>query len=97
MPFKKAIKHNALLRMAIAGIAGSGKTYTSLTLATALANGSPVALIDTEHGSASKYADTFQFDVLELSNFNPQNYIDAIHEAEQAGYAVLIIDSLSHA
>jgi AAA domain len=97
MPFKKAIKHNALLRMAIAGIAGSGKTWTGLTIGTALAEGSPLALIDTEHGSASKYADQFQFDVSELSHFHPDNYINAIREAEQAGYAVLIIDSLSHA
>jgi hypothetical protein len=97
MPFKPAVKRNAKLRLAIAGIAGSGKTFTSLTLATALADGKPIALIDTEHGSASKYADDFHFDVLELTNFDPRNYIHAIHEAEQAGYAVLIIDSLSHA
>src|SRR5215472_15848035 len=97
MPFKPAIKRNAKLRLAIAGIAGSGKTRTSLTLATALAKGLPIALIDTEHGSASKYADDFQFDVLELANFDPRNYINAIHEAERAGYAVLIIDSLTHA
>src|SRR5215470_44613 len=97
MSFSRAIKRHAKLRLAIAGIAGSGKTYTSLTLATALAQGKPIALIDTEHGSASKYADDFQFDVLELSNFDPRNYINAIHEAERSGYAVLIIDSLSHA
>ena len=97
MSFKRAVKRNARLRLALAGIAGSGKTYTALTLATALANGQPIALIDTEHGSASKYADAFLFDTLELSNFDPRNYINAIHEAEQAGYAVLIIDSLSHA
>jgi AAA domain len=97
MPFQKAVKRNSKLRMAIAGIAGSGKTFTSLTLATALAKGSSIALIDTEHGSASKYADQFSFDSLELSNFDPRNYINAIHEAERDGYAVLIIDSLSHA
>jgi AAA domain len=97
MPFKKTVKQEEKLRMAIAGIAGSGKTWTSLTLATALANGGSVALIDSEHGSASKYADDFQFDMQELSNFDPRNYIKAIREAEQAGYAVLIIDSLTHA
>ncbi len=72
-------------------------TWTSLTLATALADGQGVALIDTEHGSASLYADLFSFDVLELDTFHPQKFIDALVEAEQAGYAVLIIDSLSHA
>lgn len=97
MGFKKATKLESKLRMAIAGAAGAGKTWTALTFATALANGGGIALIDTEHGSASKYADTFEFDTQELTNFNPTNYIAAIREAEQAGYAVLIIDSLSHA
>ena len=37
-----------------------------------------MAVIDTEHGSASKYADEFQFDVLELESYHPQQYIDAV-------------------
>jgi hypothetical protein len=38
------------------------------------------------------------FDVAELhGDFAPQKYIDAITEAEKAGYDVLVIDSLSHA
>lgn len=97
MAFKKATKFASKLRLALAGPSGSGKTYTALTLATALAGGGEVAVIDTERGSASKYADLFTFDVQELESFHPNNYINAIHEAEQAGYAVLVIDSLSHA
>lgn len=81
--------------MALTGPPGSGKTYTSLNVAQHL--GKSIAVIDTEKGSASKYADLFEFDVLELESFNPQTYIDAIHEAEAAGYEVLVIDSLSHA
>src|SRR6266571_3927783 len=97
MTFHKAVKYGATLRLALAGPAGSGKTYTALTLATVLADGGGVALIDTEHGSASKYADLFSFDTLQLETFHPNKYIEAIHEAEAAGYAVLVIDSLSHA
>ena len=97
MGFKKATKYQSKLRLALAGPSGSGKTFTALTLATALAESGEVAVIDTERGSASKYADLFQFDVQELDSFHPNNYINAIHEAEQAGYAVLVIDSLSHA
>ena len=97
MTFHKAVKYGAKLRMALSGPAGAGKTYTALTLATTLAGGGSIALIDTEHGSASKYADLFEFDTLCLETFHPQRYIDAIHEAEAAGYAVLVIDSLSHA
>ena len=97
--FKKAVKEAAKLRMAISGPSGSGKTYTSLLLATELArhgNGK-IAVVDTESGSASKYADVFSFDVAEMSNFHPQNYVKAIQEAEAAGYDVVILDSITHA
>jgi len=97
MAFQKATKKRAKLRLAIIGQSGSGKTYTALTLATHLVPGGRVALIDTEHGSASKYADLFNFDVLELDSFSPRTYIEAIKEAVAAGYDVLIIDSLTHA
>lgn len=97
-PFKKAVKHEAKLRLAIAGPSGSGKTYTALRLATTLSNGKPIAVLDTEHGSASKYADLFSFDVLELEPpFHPDRYVKAIEAAAEAGYGVVILDSLSHA
>lgn len=96
--FQKAVKAESKLRLAIAGPSGSGKTYTSLAIATALAGDKPIALIDTEHGSASKYADLFNFDVAEMHPpFHPGKFMDAIAEAEKAGYAVVILDSISHA
>lgn len=93
--FKKATKTQIRLRLALIGPAGSGKTYSSLALATHL--GQKIAVIDTEHSSASKYADLFDFDVCQLDSFHPSRYIKAIHAAGQAGYDVLVIDSLSHA
>src|SRR5258706_185885 len=95
--FRRAVKHEAKLRLAVAGPAGSGKTYTALALACALAAGKPVAVVDTEHGSASKYADLWDFDVLELERFHPDQYVAAIRDAVAAGYAVVVLDSLSHA
>ena len=53
--FKKATKKQAKLRLTLDGPPGSGKTYSALELAKHL--GGRTALIDTEHGSASKYAD----------------------------------------
>jgi len=93
--FKRAVKSQAKARIGLIGPSGSGKTYTALLLAQAM--GERIAVIDTEYGSASKYADEFEFDTLELANFHPQNYIDGIKAAGQAGYDVIIIDSLSHA
>ncbi len=97
--FHKATRKRIRLREALLGPSGSGKTYTALDHATRLAShfGLKIAVIDTEHGSASKYADRFSFDVVELSLFAVENYIDAINEAAEAGYGILIIDSLSHA
>lgn len=94
--FKKATKKSARLRMALAGPSGSGKTFTALAIGTKL--GDKVALLDTEHGSASKYADIFAFDAAEMkAPFHPDRYIKTIQAAGEAGYDVLIIDSLSHA
>ena len=95
--FTKAKKHKSRLRFAISGVSGSGKTYTALKIAQELAGGKPFAVIDTERGSASLYADEFDFDVVELSSFSPDNYTAAIRAAEKEGYEVLVIDSLTHA
>jgi hypothetical protein len=93
--FQKATRKQSRLRLALVGPSGSGKTYSSLAIATGL--GSRIAVIDTERGSASKYAGIFTFDTLQLETFHPQRYIDAIREAERASYDILVIDSLSHA
>jgi hypothetical protein len=92
---KKATKTQSRLRMAIFGPSGSGKTYSSLAIAKGL--GGKVAVIDTERGSASKYADKFDFDVIELDTFAPQTYAEAIKFIESQGYDVIVIDSLTHA
>lgn len=92
--FAKATKKAAKGRIAIDGPSGSGKTYTSLMLARVL--GERVAVIDTEHGSASKYADMFEFDTLHLNRYSPTVLIEALGAASGAGYDVVVIDSLSH-
>jgi hypothetical protein len=83
--------------LALIGPSESGKTFSALAIATGLANGGKIAVIDTEHASASLYADLFDFDVKTLASFNPAKYVEAIQEAELAGYGVIIVDSLSHA
>lgn len=104
--FTKATRSAARLRAALIGPAGSGKTYSALAIGMHL--GARMAVIDTEHGSASKYAPkegekadpskgTFDFEKLELTSFAPATYIEAIGAAEQAGFEVIIVDSLSHA
>jgi len=95
--FTKATKKAVKARIAIEGPSGSGKTYTSLITGRSLAGPTGrIAVIDTEHRSASLYADEFDFDALELDSYDPQILIQALAAAAQAGYDVVIIDSLSH-
>ena len=98
MTFTKAKKHESKLRIGLTGPSGSGKSYGALLLAKGIAGKSGrVAAIDTERGSLALYANDFDFDVIELQPpFAPANYIKLIHEAESAGYDVLVIDSITH-
>lgn len=94
--FQRAQRKKARLRLALCGPSGSGKTYSALLLAQGL--GGRIALIDTERGSGELYAHLCEYDVCQLTPpFTPDSYIRAIHEAEKAGYATIIVDSLSHA
>lgn len=95
--FQKASvsRHQARARVALSGPSGSGKTFSALRLAQGL--GQKVAVIDTERGSASKYAELFDFGVLSLDEYSPHTYVKALQAAERAGFEVVIIDSLSHA
>jgi hypothetical protein len=95
--FRRASRTNVNLLIGVAGGTGSGKTYTAMLLAKGIADGKPFAVIDTEAGRASHYADQFEFDVLELEPpFSPENYKNAIVSAEKAGYPVIVVDSMSH-
>lgn len=94
-PFKKAERSRAKFKGAIVGPSGSGKTFSALLIASGL--GKKIAVVDTEHGSASLYSDKFEFDTVELTApYTPDRYIHCIKEAQRAGYDVLIIDSISH-
>jgi len=99
MAFTKAERTKLYLRCALFGPSGSGKTMTALRMAKGIADkvGCPVAVIDTEARSASKYADRFAFEVDNLEKKTIDNYLASMEAAKKAGYKVLVIDSLSHA
>ena len=95
MAFTAAVKEAFSLKLAIAGIAGVGKSYTSFQIARELANGERFAVIDTENRKSRKYADEFQFDASDLEIFSIEAYTKEVKVAEAAGYKVLVIDGLS--
>lgn len=93
--FRRAERKAAKLRLALSGPSGSGKTTGALLIAKGL--GGKIAVLDTERGSASLYADLVDFDVVELGPpYTPERYIEVIREAEKSGYDTLILDSITH-
>lgn len=104
MAFKKATARQGKARIALVGGPGTGKTWTGLLFATALAaeTGGAIAAVDTEHGSMSKYASAepgdglFTFDVEEPATFDPRELLKSIALAARENYAVFMMDSYSH-
>lgn len=106
--FDDATRENILIKMALTGPPGGGKTRSALGIATHLAEYldlGDVYLIDSENRSSAKYAfdprtgKGFKFKSLHLptNDYSPQCYMRAIKLAEERGARILIIDSLSHA
>ena len=92
---RKAKRSATKLRLLLTGPSGSGKTWGALQIAKGL--GGRCVVIDTEQGSSDIYDSLHDFDVVDLRPpFNPENYIEAIRACEEAGYEVIIVDSISH-
>lgn len=95
--FRAAKRENVPLLLGLAGGTGSGKTLSAMKLAKGLAGDARFAVIDTESGRAKHYADDFAFDHADLTApFRPNAYADAIKAADDAGYPVVVVDSMSH-
>jgi hypothetical protein len=104
-PFHRAKRRAMPAKAALVGPAGAGKTIQMLMALEQLAEGGPVAVIDTEHLTSELYADDYQFDVVNLGplteHWHPQEYLNKLHSyldaAEAHGYAAVGLDSFSHA
>jgi hypothetical protein len=105
MSFKKATKEQAYVTIAIEGPSGSGKTYSAEELAKHLCPaGKRIYHIDSEKGSASKYAHIFDFLVDDdfgptgKVNYHPDVWIKKMMAAvAQGDCGVLILDTPTHA
>lgn len=99
LSFSKAVREKVWIKVLLSGASGSGKSYSALRLATGIAGkvGSRIAFIGTEGSRNKYYSDEYDYDLLELEEpFSIDKYIEAIDAAIDAGYKVLIIDSLTH-
>lgn len=106
MTFAPSQRTKLFLRMALDGAEGSGKSYTAMKLMYYLLGGAEFFLIDSERGRSRLYAcapgetadpekGRFEFQSLELTDYDPRNYIAAIRGAVNAGAKGLVIDGIS--
>jgi hypothetical protein len=95
--FRDATRQGTNVLIGLAGGTGSGKTESSMKLATGISGGKKFAVIDTEAGRALHKADDYDFDHGDLTApFTPERYAEAIAAADAAGYPVIVVDSASH-
>lgn len=106
MTFRKAARRHVPMLIALAGVSGSGKTYSALLLAAGLTRpGGRIGFIDTEAGRGEMYADDpgimaampGGYEYMEMrSPFSPENYIKMLDDAEKSGVETLVVDSGTH-
>ena len=88
-------------RILITGPSGFGKTTSAVLLAAGMADvtGEDILLVDTEEGSGKLRS------VIELAEyqygrisapFHPSKYIEALQAAEDNGFGIVILDSITH-
>src|SRR4051812_37985137 len=104
----EASRERILLRAALCGPTGSGKTKTGLILGTRLVERlavGPLYVIDSENKSALRYAYSprtlqgyrFKHVAMPEDDYSPAAYTAALDYCESQGAGVILIDSLSHA
>lgn len=98
MQLTKATRQKTKIKLGLAGVSGSGKTYSALLLAKGIAGSwDKIAVIDTENGSADLYAHLGDYNTITLeAPYSPERYIEAIETCEKAGMEVIVIDSMTH-
>ncbi len=106
MAWERASRKAAPGLIELAGLSGSGKTYTALLVAAGMVGKKGrVGFLDAENGRGELYADDpvimralpDGYDYEEIAApFTPERYIEKMVSAEKAGITVLVTDSASH-
>lgn len=95
-----AKKEQIYVKVLIGGPSGSGKSYSALRVATGIAGregeGTKIGYIGTEGMRDKLYANEFDYDLISLEEYSPEYYEAALDAFLDAGYKVIIVDSLTH-
>jgi hypothetical protein len=108
LTIRKAKRQKRPLKIMLEGLSGRGKTYTALRMAFAMRRlgiGKKIVVIDSENKSADLYAgivedgEAWDYDVATLPppDRNPLGYTRAYEAVIEAGFDIIIPDSLTHA
>lgn len=101
---QKAKREQVYAKILIGGASGSGKSYSALTLAKGMSDEIEAKtgkkpntiMLSTEGDRSLLYADIFDYDYAELPDpFTPEALIECLADLEEAGYEIIILDSLS--
>ena len=96
----KAKKEQICVKALISGPSGSGKSYSALRVASGIAervgDGTRIGYIGTEGMRDKLYANEFDYDLISLEEYSPEYYIAALDAFLDAGYKVIIVDSMTH-
>lgn len=102
---KKAKREKIYAKIALMAPSGGGKTYSSLRLATGMAQEieketgkkAKILLANTEQKRGYYYANEFDYDIVDVdAPHEPEKYVDLVDFAVSEGYDILIVDSTSH-
>lgn len=95
-----AVREQIYVKALIGGPSGSGKSYSALRMATGIAGregeGTKIGYIGTEGMRDKLYANEFDYDLISLEEYSPEYYEAALDTFLEAGYKVIIIDSMTH-
>jgi len=101
---KQAKRELIWVKLALMAPSGGGKSYSSLRLATGMAEelsktlGRPAKILmgNTEQKRGYYYANQFKYDIVDIeSPYNPEKYVEFIEFAVESGYDILILDGTS--
>lgn len=96
---RDAVVGQRRIRLGVGGPSRSGKTYSSLRMATGIAAvvGKPIFVIDTDNEFALDYAADFTFQHVDFQPpFTSERYIDVIQYCIDQGAGVIVVDQITH-
>ena len=104
LEIRKATREQIYTKIALMGSSGSGKSYSALRLAVGMQKklekllGRPAKILmaNTEGSRGLYYANEFDYDIADIeAPYTPEVFIELIDDAVEAGYDILVMDSVS--